>query len=88
MSVVVIGTVGIDDIQTPHGGVNAVLGGSATYASLAASHFAPTHSVERGRPATSRRTFAICSRAAPSISAAWRSWKARPSAGAAVTART
>ena len=43
MSVVVIGTVGIDDIQTPHGGVNAVLGGSATYASLAASHFAPTH---------------------------------------------
>ena len=42
MKVVVIGTVGIDDIQTPHGGVQAVLGGSATYASLAARHFAAT----------------------------------------------
>ena len=40
--VVVIGTVGIDDIETPQASVAGVLGGSATYASLAARHFAPT----------------------------------------------
>ena len=40
--VVVIGTVGIDDIETPRASVAGVLGGSATYASLAARHFAPT----------------------------------------------
>lgn len=40
--VVVIGTVGIDDIETAHASVHGVLGGSATYASLAARCFAPT----------------------------------------------
>ena len=40
--VVVIGTVGIDDIETAHASVQGVLGGSATYASLASRHFAPT----------------------------------------------
>ena len=43
MSVVVIGTVGIDDIHTPCASVSQVLGGSATYACLAARFFAPTH---------------------------------------------
>ena len=40
--VVVIGTVGIDDIETPLTSVTGVLGGSATYACLAARCFAPT----------------------------------------------
>ncbi|MDE2869875.1 MAG: PfkB family carbohydrate kinase [Chloroflexota bacterium] len=40
--VVVIGTVGIDDIETAHESVQGVLGGSATYAALASRHFAPT----------------------------------------------
>ena len=43
MSVVVIGTVGIDDIQTPSASVKQVLGGSATYACMAARLFAPTN---------------------------------------------
>ncbi len=42
MSVVVIGTVGIDQIETPFAKASDVLGGSATYACLAARHFAPT----------------------------------------------
>ena len=40
--VVVIGTVGIDDIETAHESVQGVLGGSATYAALASRCFAPT----------------------------------------------
>ena len=40
--VVVIGTVGIDDIETAHTSVTGVLGGSATYACLASRCFAPT----------------------------------------------
>lgn len=42
MSVVVVGTVGIDDIATPFGEVTEVLGGSATYAAMASQLFAPT----------------------------------------------
>ena len=42
MSVVIVGTVGIDDIATPTGQVSRILGGSATYAALAARLFAPT----------------------------------------------
>ena len=42
MSVVIVGTVGIDDIATPTGQVTRVLGGSGTYAALAARLFAPT----------------------------------------------
>ena len=37
MSLLVVGSVAIDSIQTPWGSVEEVLGGSATYASLAAS---------------------------------------------------
>ena len=40
--IVVIGTVGIDDITTTRASVRGVLGGSATYAALAARFFAPT----------------------------------------------
>ncbi len=42
MSVVIVGTVGIDDIATPTGQVSRILGGSGTYAALAARLFAPT----------------------------------------------
>lgn len=39
MSVLVVGTVALDTVQTPFGKVNNVLGGSATYFALAASFF-------------------------------------------------
>lgn len=39
MDTIIIGTIGLDSIQTPFGKVTNVLGGSATYASLAASLF-------------------------------------------------
>lgn len=40
MKVVIVGSVAIDSIETPHGKVTRALGGSATYASVAASYFA------------------------------------------------
>src|SRR3989344_3880298 len=36
---VIIGTVALDSLETPFGKVKDVLGGSATYASIAASYF-------------------------------------------------
>ena len=36
----VVGTLAFDDVETPAGRRDAVLGGSATYFSVAASHFA------------------------------------------------
>ncbi|HYM12859.1 MAG TPA: PfkB family carbohydrate kinase [Bryobacterales bacterium] len=41
MSLVVVGSVAYDGIETPHGKVDRLLGGSATYIALAASFFAP-----------------------------------------------
>lgn len=41
MSLLVVGTVAFDSIETPHGKVVEETGGSATYFSLAASRFAP-----------------------------------------------
>jgi sugar/nucleoside kinase (ribokinase family) len=43
--ILVVGSVGIDDIETPHGKVERVPGGSAVYFSLAASMFAPVNFV-------------------------------------------
>jgi sugar/nucleoside kinase (ribokinase family) len=43
--ILVVGSVGIDDIETPHGKVTGVPGGSAVYFSLAASMFAPVNFV-------------------------------------------
>lgn len=40
MSLLVVGSLGIDTIETPFGRVENVLGGSATYISVAASYFA------------------------------------------------
>lgn len=45
MTVTIIGTVALDSIQTPQGAFNRILGGSATYASTAASLFGPVHIV-------------------------------------------
>lgn len=42
MSIVVVGSVAYDGVQTPHGSVDRMLGGSCTYVALAASFFAPT----------------------------------------------
>jgi sugar/nucleoside kinase (ribokinase family) len=41
MSIAVVGSIGLDTIQTPAGRVEEVLGGSAAYFSLAARHFMP-----------------------------------------------
>ncbi len=43
MTVAVIGTVAFDSIETPRGNHDRILGGSGTYASVAASLFAPVH---------------------------------------------
>jgi sugar/nucleoside kinase (ribokinase family) len=41
MSLVVVGSVAYDGVETPHGRVDRILGGSCTYIALAASYFAP-----------------------------------------------
>ncbi|MBW6513458.1 MAG: sugar kinase [Candidatus Syntrophosphaera sp.] len=45
MSLVIVGSVALDTIETPQGKVEDALGGSAVYASLAASYFGPTQIV-------------------------------------------
>jgi sugar/nucleoside kinase (ribokinase family) len=42
MSVVVVGSVAYDGIETPHGKVDRILGGACTYIALSASYFAKT----------------------------------------------
>ncbi|MGO9232176.1 MAG: PfkB family carbohydrate kinase [Bryobacteraceae bacterium] len=41
MSLVVVGSVAYDGVETPHGKVDRMLGGAATFISLAASYFTP-----------------------------------------------
>ncbi len=45
MSVLVVGSVALDSVETPFGRADNVLGGSATFFSAAASHFAPVQLV-------------------------------------------
>ena len=45
MSLIVVGSVAYDGVKTPHGKVDRMLGGSATYVSLAASYFVPARLV-------------------------------------------
>ena len=45
MSVLVVGTVAFDSIETPFGSAERILGGSAAYFALAASYFAPVRVV-------------------------------------------
>ncbi|MEW5794922.1 MAG: PfkB family carbohydrate kinase [Candidatus Zixiibacteriota bacterium] len=42
VDLVIVGSVALDTVQTPHGKVSRALGGTATYASVAASYFAKT----------------------------------------------
>ena len=41
MSLLVVGSVAYDGVETPHGKVDRMLGGAATYIALAASYFTP-----------------------------------------------
>ena len=45
MSLVVVGSVAYDGVETPHGKVDRMLGGAATYIALAASYFTPVRIV-------------------------------------------
>ena len=45
MSILVVGSVAIDSVETPHGQANDVVGGAATYFALAASFFCPVRMV-------------------------------------------
>jgi sugar/nucleoside kinase (ribokinase family) len=45
MSLVVVGSVAYDGVETPHGKVDRMLGGAATYISLSASYFTKTRLV-------------------------------------------
>jgi sugar/nucleoside kinase (ribokinase family) len=45
MSLVVVGSVAYDGVETPHGKVDRILGGSGTYVSLSASYFTPVKAV-------------------------------------------
>src|SRR5580704_13210274 len=45
MSLVVVGSVAYDAVETPHGQVERMLGGAATYISLASSFFTKTRIV-------------------------------------------
>ena len=44
MSIVVVGTVAFDSIETPHGSAERVLGGSAAYFAMAARFFLRSNS--------------------------------------------
>ncbi len=60
MSLLVVGTVAYDSIETPSGQVTEETGGTATYFSLAASHFSPVQlvaSVGEDFPVERRRIF-------------------------------
>lgn len=45
MSLVVVGSIALDDLETPHGRAREVLGGAATYFAVAASFFGPVRMV-------------------------------------------
>ena len=42
MSLLVVGTVAFDDVETPYGRAEKIVGGAATYISLAAAYFTKT----------------------------------------------
>ena len=45
MSIVVVGSMAFDDVETPYGSVENVIGGAATYFAVAASFFTPVKAV-------------------------------------------
>ena len=88
MSLLVVGSVAFDAIETPHGKVDRALGGAASYFALAASHF-----TRRSRGGDCRRGF-YGKRPRPSFAAGalilpvWSRCRGRASSGPAATART
>ena len=59
-SILVVGSVALDSVRTPYGEVKDALGGSASYFSLSASHYAPVTMVAvvgEDFPADARATF-------------------------------
>ncbi len=77
MSILVVGSVAFDTVETPFGTAEQVLGGSASFFSVAASFFAPVNLVgvvgERLRREGARRL----PRAGPSTSRASSAWTAQ-----------
>lgn len=58
--IVVVGSIALDTLHTPHGSVEDAIGGSASYAAVAASYFAPVNLVAvvgRDFPASAIRAF-------------------------------
>src|ERR1700746_729584 len=45
MSLIVVGSVAYDGVETPHGKIDRMLGGAATYIALAAGYFTPVRIV-------------------------------------------
>src|SRR5207302_2028334 len=45
MSLLIIGSMAFDEIETPFGNSGRIIGGSATYSSLSASYFTPSINV-------------------------------------------
>ncbi len=45
MSLVIVGSIGLDNVETPHGKVSEVLGGAAMYSSMSSKHFDKTYFV-------------------------------------------
>jgi len=87
MSIVAVGTIGYDTVETQHGGVKEALGGSVSYFALAARFFAPVSvvaAVGTDFRDDDRRLFVdrgwIC--------AAWYSVRVRPFAGMGATTKT
>jgi sugar/nucleoside kinase (ribokinase family) len=61
--ILVVGSVALDSVRTPFGGAEEALGGSASYFSLAARHFAPVRIVAvvgEDFPPDHRRLFEAC----------------------------
>ena len=83
MSLVVVGSVAYDGVETPHGRVERMLGGAATYISLAASYFTQDAHRRRCGRRFRRRQIPICWPAAVSIWKVWSACPAKPSSGPA-----
>ena len=50
MSLLVVGSVAFDGVETPHGKNDRMLGGAASYIALSACHFAPVRMVACAAP--------------------------------------
>ena len=89
MSLLVVGSVAFDGIETPFGKVDRTLGGAASYFALAASHFTPVRVVGIvGDDFTERDKAILRGATEESISRASNTLPANRSFGPAATTRT